>query len=174
MFESALVIYGDLGQKTKELKETGIFDRNIDIFMIGGVVGILFDRRKKNMVDKNYNTKVFADTLLREKTRIKYLASLAYLIENIDKGNNENELLKNAFSDWFSETYSEGINKENNKYNLFLEYALGGIGILYDKIIGTAADKDGYMRNFYYFIQEINKMDISSNKDRLFKSLLNT
>jgi len=157
-----VLFYNDTANKMNFLKDkTNLFNRFLDIYIAGGVVGMLFNKKGKNSVSKNKAT-IMADQISTESMRIKYLSSLAFIIDNNDL--NEEILLKEAFSDWFSENYEEDLN--NNKYKLFRSYAIGGIDVLYEEIVGEATDEESYLYNFYNFIKKIENEKIDDEMDR--------
>ncbi|MDF2884318.1 MAG: hypothetical protein K0R54_4885 [Clostridiaceae bacterium] len=90
------------------------------------------------------------------------------MIEIYDKDYDENELLKLAFSNLIKVANNEKVSENRNKYKLFNEYVIGGGDILYDKIIGTSNYSDNYLRNYYKFIEKINKLQINNPRDRIF------
>lgn len=178
MMINDLIFYGETSMKIKALKdESGIFERNLDVYLAAGLVGAIY--YKKGIVNKgelekknDSKTTINASQLLgAESTRIKFLTSLIFLIESHDKDYDENELLKLAFSDWFRTTTNEKLSESEDKYKLFNDYVIGGVNILYDKIIGTSNDQDNYLRNYYKFIEEINKLQINSQRDRIFAEI---
>lgn len=170
-----LFFYGETSMKIKALKdESGIFERNLDVYLAAGVVGAIYNRKDimfKIDAEKNNESKttINASQLLgAESTRIKFLTSLIFMIESHDKDYDENELLKLAFSDWFNTSSNEKISEDKDKYKLFNEYVVGGIDILYDKIIGKSNDPDSYLRNYYKFIEEVDKLELNTLRDRIF------
>lgn len=166
MLNKDLHFYKDTANKIRFLRdETGLFERFVDVFIIAGVVGMLFNKKGKEQVDKNRAT-IFLGQLSNEALRIKYFSSLAFLIENNDTNTDEHELLKQTFSDWFSNKKSDDESIENAKYKIFKEYAIGGIDILYECVVGESTSKEGYLRNFYNFIKKIDEENIGDNYDR--------
>jgi len=171
MFTNDIEIYGEYGIKLDKLKESGLFERNLDVFLAAGVIGIIYGKKGKKEIAQT-SKKIGPGQLNGEISRIKYLASLAYLVENSNmKGNEttEKELLRHTFGDWFGESDEDSL----KKYKLFELYALGGIEILHDKIISNNTDIDSYFENFYNFIDDINKLEIHDDMDRTFAGVLN-
>lgn len=161
-----LIFYGPTANKIRELKEnTGLFERMIDVYMAAGIVGVIFDKKGREVIDENKTT-IFAGQLAGEAMRIKYLSSLAFLVENFNKEIDEQELLRLAFADWFNEINDSNIPREKDKHYLFKQYAIGGVDILYEEIMGQSTDKETYLRNYYYFINKIEKLDITDNVNR--------
>jgi hypothetical protein len=167
-----LNFYGDTANKIRELRDkTGLFNRFIDVYMAAGVIGVLFNKKGEETIQENKVT-IFAETLMGEAIRIKYLSSLAFLVDNFEKKFNEQELLKLAFADWFSSEKDQDITKEKNKYFIFKQYVIGGVDILYDEIIGDSNDPEIYLRNYYHFINKVNKLELSNTLSRTIEGAL--
>lgn len=159
------MFYGETANKIRFLKdETNLFERALDVYMAGGAVGMLFNEKGEDKRAENKVT-IFAEQIANESMRIKYLSSLAFLIENNDENLDKDELLKQTFSDWFSNVENED-SEQYRKYKLFKLYAIGGIDMLYDKIVGESTDEKSYLRNYRDFIKKIDDQEVSSNSDR--------
>lgn len=160
-----IILYGDTANKILFLRDnTVLFERFLDVYMAAGVVGIIFNHKGEDIRSDN-ERKIFAEQLNVELTRIKYLASLAFLVEKINNYEEE-ELLRVTFGDWFASQDIEEISDDKNKYKLFHQYAIGGIDILYNAIVGESTNKEDYNRNFYKFIQNLENVKVNDNLDR--------
>ena len=171
MFTNEIAIYGDYGLMADRLKEIGLFERILDVYICGAVVGMIMGRKGEKRKDKN-SVKIFAGQLNNEIVRLRYLASVAYMIDNSDKKNTEegeDELLRNTFGDWFG----VGDEKSNEKYNLLYEYALGGIEIIFNKVDAEKNDTEKHFNKFKDFIDEIAMIEIENDIDRVFAGALN-
>ena len=165
MLTQKVVFYGNTANKIRLLKDdTNLFERMIDVYITGGVIGMLFDKKGEEKRSENKAT-IFPNQISKESMRIKYLASLAFLIENKNDDLDEDQLLNKTFADWFANKKYDNLGEEN-KYKLFKSYAIGGIDLLYNKIIGDSTGKDSYLRNYYDFIKEIEKEVIDDSSDR--------
>lgn len=51
MFEGDYTIYGKHATYMKYLKETKVFNRYIDVYMAGAVLGALYEKRAKQTAD---------------------------------------------------------------------------------------------------------------------------
>lgn len=171
MFTNEIVIYGKYAIMADKLKEIGLFERILDVYIGGAVIGMIMGCKGEKNKEKN-SVKIFAGQLNNEIVRLRYLASVAYMIDNSDKKNNiegEDELLKNTFGDWFG----VGDEKDKEKYKLLYEYALGGIEIIFNKVDARGNDKEKYFCSFKSFIDEIDKIEIDDDIDRTFVGVLN-
>lgn len=165
MFIKEIVFYGDTAKKAMALKENGIFERILDVYMVSGLIGLLTNKSKE--IEKNsFTTKIFPEQLNKEWDRLKYFSSLVTLVNKNDKLNDECEqkkVVNEAFGDWFT----SDSNIESYKYQMFYKYSLAGIDLLYERIIGTSTDEDSYYRNFNKLIKSIDKIDVESITDRI-------
>lgn len=118
MFINDVIFYGESAQKIEKLKETGLFERILDVFMVAGLIGLLLNKTKE--IEKNEVTKkIFANQLNGELDRLRYFSSLVILVNNssdMDSKEKEKKVLSEAFGDWFS----SDSNSDSEKYKLFL------------------------------------------------------
>jgi len=162
MLTSNINIYGKAGNEIQFLlDEMDIFERVIDIFLVGVSLGILYDLSEKNNTSETKKS-IFPNVISKESGRIKLLSTLSYLIANDGKKEIENnEILKEAFGDW----YIDGDYKE--KYNNMIENGIGGIHYLYNKIImDNATSKEEYLQNYFKLINEIGEDEIDNLDER--------
>ena len=62
MFTNEIAIYGDYGVMADRLKEIGLFERILDVYICGAVVGMIMGRKGEKRKDKN-SVKIFAGQL---------------------------------------------------------------------------------------------------------------
>lgn len=170
MFTNEVTIYGEYATMADRLKEIGLFERILDVYICGAAVGMIMGCKEEKKIGKN-SVKIFSGQLNNEIVRLRYLASVAYMIDNSEKKNTpegEEELLKNTFGDWFG----VGDEKSKEKYNLLYKYALGGIKIIFDKVDAEKNDREKHFSSFKNFTDEINKIEIESDIDRAFVGAL--
>lgn len=171
MFTNEIAIYGEYAVMADRLKEIGLFERILDVYIGGSVVGMIMGCKGEKKKEKN-SVKIFAGQLNNEIVRLRYLASVAYMIDNSDKKNStegEEELLKSTFGDWFG----VGDEKSKEKYKLLYEYALGGIEIIFNKVEAEKNDREKCFNSFKNFIDEIDRIEIEDDIDRAFVGALN-
>ena len=162
MLASNINIYGEAGNEIDFLlDETGLYERVVDIFLIGVSLGILYDLSEKN---SNAETKksIFPGVLNKENSRIKLLSTLGYLIIHDEESKLENnELLREAFGDWYSN------DEFKEKYDSMIEFGIGGIHYLYKKItMNNATSKDEYLRNYFKLVKEIDEDKLDNLDER--------
>ncbi|MDK2824227.1 MAG: hypothetical protein PWP71_2145 [Clostridia bacterium] len=126
-----------------------IFNRNLDVYLFAPIVGLVYGRLGKLDNSSDNTTKIFTDQLLREQHSLKYNYRLVMIVDQ-NKSLNIEDRLNRAFK------YDNYLEKRKDGDELFNSYVLGGVEILYEKIIEGATDIDDYLVNVYKFIAEFN------------------
>ncbi|AIY06810.1 hypothetical protein Plano_2845 [Planococcus sp. PAMC 21323] len=154
MFTDDIVLHGKHAQYVKELgdSENKLFNRYLDVFMNSAVIGLIFDKREvrdKESQYKDTSISIFAAAINKEKANLDYIYRLIMLLD--DSGNIDLEgRINRAFRD---DANSDVSDRHQKNLELFKEYALGGITILYDKIIKEGITKEDFMKNSYEFMK---------------------
>lgn len=159
MLQKEYVFYGKHAEYVKRLTSKVIIDtnisilnRNVDVLLLGSIIGLVYGR--KASVDRNgkdgSNTKIFAETMIKESQNISYNYELIMMINNKETEDIELRLDK-AFR---YVNKSEDFKIECKK--IFTEYILGGVEVLYEKIIGNSSTTEEYISNLYEFIDDFN------------------
>lgn len=154
MFTDDIPLYGKHAHYVKELgnTENQLFNRYLDVFMNGAIVGLIYDKREIRDRDPNYkdmNVSIFAAAINKEKSNLDYIYRLIMLLDDSQDISLE-EKINRAFRD---DSNSDVSIKHQKNLELFKEYALGGISILYDKIIKDGITKEDFMKNAFEFMQ---------------------
>lgn len=126
-----------------------LFSRNIDVYIIAPLIGFLYGRR--SLVDKSTTdtTKIFPQQLANEQTNIKYNYQLIMLL---DKKNEPvvDERINKSFRYY-------GSKQTANDLKIYDEYVLGGVDVLYEKLIENSTGTDEYIRSLYEFMEDFNE-----------------
>ena len=155
MFEKEYSFRGSHAEKVIKLTAqfdknitTKLFTRNIDVYIIAPLIGFLYGR--KDDIDKsNETTKIFPQQLLNEQTNLKYNYQLIMLLDKKNEPSFD-ERLNKAFRYY-------GSDQANEDENLFEQYVLGGINVLYEKLIENATVSEDYIKNLYDFMDDFNE-----------------
>lgn len=123
-----------------------LFNTVVEVFVLAPIIGFLYGRKGEKNREDNVDKKIFADAMLNHKEKIEYNYKLIILLDKEHEPDDEKRLDK-AFR-----TFEHS--KED--LELFNSYVLGGIEVLYDKLIGKATNIDEYINNLYDFIDEFN------------------
>lgn len=161
MFENDYTIYGKHATYIKELvNNTKLFSRYIDVYMTGAVFGLLYNRKSSKDNNIQDRARIYADAFSNCRDQCIFLYRLSMILA--DDGVSaltSNSRIDRAFRFDSDERYKEEL--ENN-LNLFNSFVLGGIEVLYEKILeNTIIEKDyinkGYelMENFLEELQDL-------------------
>lgn len=126
-----------------------IFNRNLDVYIFSPLVGLVYGRKASIDNSSDNTTKIFTDQLLKEQLTLNYNYRLVMLVDQ-NKSLSIEDRLNKAFK------YDNAVEKRITGDDLFNSYVLGGVEILYEKIIENANDIDEYLINVYKFMSEFN------------------
>ena len=168
-FDREYVFKGKHAKYVNELKEN-IFNRNIDVFILAPVLGLVYNR--KSFVDRDsefvgLTTKIFAEQMNSENEKILFNYRLCMLL-NEDK--NKEEKVDNAFR-YYTEDEKDENNQKRFESNIeeYNSYILGGVEVLYERLLanGKVSTKEDVLKTVTEFIadyiDDIN--DLSQDSD---------
>ncbi len=124
-----------------------LFARNYDVYLIAPIVGFLYGVKSDLDRDGGKDTKIFPDILMKNKDDLLFNYRLIMLLDK-DGENSIEERVNKAFRYYGSEEAK--LDEE-----LYEQYVRGGVDKLYEKLISTAKNSEDYLRNLYYFLEEI-------------------
>ncbi len=137
-----------------------LFERNVDVYKMAPIVGFLYG--KKAEIDKDNGvtpTKIFTDALMKEERDLKFAYVLITLLSD-KKEKTIEDRMDQVFR--FYETEKAKEDEEN-----FERYVLGGVEILYEKLIEKS---DDYLRNLYDFMEEFDNRYRNVTTDEILDS----
>lgn len=123
----------------------GVFDRNIDVYMISALVGVLYNRKalKDNSVNDHAN--ILLSAITNELDNLEFIYYLVLLCDNsVDRTNDEK--INYAFRE-------EELEKQ--KEEVFNEYVRGGIEFLYEFFTDGTATKEDYYQKVVELLERI-------------------
>lgn len=132
-FQTDIVIKGKKAEKYQELKSKYGFDL-VDIYMMSGVLGFINLSKDVQEGDSTITANLPRNVLNNRSSKIDFLCEIITLNEELDI--NTDNAIKLAFEDSSSENQ-----KKMYKRELFDDYALGGIEILFDMLCDVTYDK---------------------------------
>ena len=134
IFPTDIVIRGTKAKKYQELKAKYGFEL-VDIYMMSGVLG--FINNKKDIQDLNgeITANIPRSVLQRRSEKIDFLYQIIVLYNEVDI--DTEKAIHYAFEENVKQT-----NKKIYKKDLFDDYALGGIDLLYDMLSNIEYDRE--------------------------------
>ena len=134
--------------------------RSYDVYINAPIIGFLYGKKGiKNTNSEIADQNIFPEQMINNSDQLIYLLRLILILDS-DYEPDEEKRLDKAFRE---------LGKDENDLALFDSYVLGGVEILYEKLISEASGLGYYMNRLYDFIEEFHERfneDIS-NKDIL-------
>lgn len=130
----------------------GLFNRNLDVYILAPIVGFLYQRKAAIDKDSATTTKIFPEQIIGAREELIFNYRLIMLL---DKNNepDDAERINHAFK-YFEKP--EGAADEL----LFDEYVRGGVDVLYEKLIEPSID---FVNNLFEFIEDFYDKYLSAN-----------
>lgn len=128
-----------------------MFNRNIDVYIIAPLIGFLYGRTATLDKSGSSATKIFPDQLFKEESLLKYNYRLIILLDNKHEPDFEKRVNKafRYYGDESEQTLADEL--------LYEQYVLGGVDILYEKLIEGATNPEDYISKLYDFMEEFNE-----------------
>lgn len=144
-----------------------LFSRYVDVYVIAPVVGVYYKRTASIDDTGDKTAKIFAEQLVGERRKLEFAYKLVLLCdEKYTKYESLEEKVKRIFSS------DEEVIKENMR--IFNEYVLGGVEVLYEKIIEENEEDaiGGFIEFANEFIGEVkNKQALEKDLQEIFEHL---
>jgi hypothetical protein len=140
--------------KHKDNTGAPIFNRFIDIYMIGAIMGFMHGKRAEEDNTVKDDVSILASTVIAEKDKLQFIYRLIMLLDT-NSGLTLEERINRAFRD---DSKEETI-ADNMK--LFHSYVCGGIEYLYEKF-NDCVTNDDFIDRIYQIVDRF-KADIDNN-----------
>lgn len=154
MFQKEYTFYGSHAEKVKSLVSkfsdfsgSTLFQRNVDVLLFAPIVGLLFGRTGELDKSKTQTTKIFVEQMIKENLNIRFNYQLVTILDR----------KSDIASDKRIDSAFRNIGKEDsqNEIDRFNEYILGGVDVLYEKLIQSAKTEQDYLANLFDFLDDI-------------------
>lgn len=129
-----------------EASKAKLFERNLDVYINAPLIGFLYKR--KGVKDSNSDISpqnIFPEQMINASDKLKYNLRLIVLL---DEENEPDQAIRmdKAFRHFGQE----------NDLALFDQYVLGGVDVLYEKLIEGEGEPSDYVNRLYDFLEEFN------------------
>lgn len=153
MFDKNLEITGKHADYMRRLTENidsknSIFSAAYIAFKSASILGFLYGRKAEKDSSPAKSVTIFLDQLSKVRDDLEFNYKLIMLLDKEHEPNFD-ERLQKAFNYYGSE-------KAKPDEELFEQYSLGGIEVLYEKLIKDANKPEDYISNVMSFVQEFN------------------
>lgn len=139
-FKTKVEIKGKHGMMAEEMWKTNdiehsCFKRLIDLYTMAAIIGFKMNRKAKVDTSIEGSRTIFQEQMLKQKEELDFIMQMMIMMEYKDTLG-EQESIKKAFRG--AET-----KEEYNEYNdMFMQYVLGGIEVLYEKLVLPRLDTE--------------------------------
>jgi len=152
MFQKEYIFYGSHAGKVKALVDQNsdhkVFIRNIDVLLFAPIVGLLYGKSEKTDKSNAQTTKIFPEQMIKEDKFIKYNYQIVTLLDKKNK-----KVIKDRVESAFRYIGTENVSDDLTRFN---GYILGGVSVLYEKVIHNSKTKSDYLNNLFDFLDDIN------------------
>lgn len=125
-----------------------LFEHNYDVYINAPIIGFLYHRKgKKNTNSEIADQNIFPEQMINNSEQLTYLLRLILILDSEYEADEEKRLDK-AFREF---------GKDESDLILFDSYVLGGVEVLYEKLIAEASGTGDYINRMYDFIEEFNE-----------------
>lgn len=151
MFEKDYRLTGKHADYTRYLvKDAGLYERYIDVYMNGAVFGLLYNRFEPQDHSDTPQANILAEVFSNCRSECVFLYRLVTLLEKKTARTAE-ERINHAFRDDADETKAEQL-KEN--MDVFHGYVRGGIEFMFEQLIEGGRGKDEYLEKALQFMED--------------------
>ena len=137
-----------------------LFERNLDVYINAPLIGFLYNRKSSKDTSTGNNTapqNIFPEQMINASDLLKYNLRLILLLDTSYEPDQQLRLDK-AF---------RKLGADENDLALFDEYVLGGVEVLYEKLMDGTSGATEYLGRMYDFLEEFHERfnEEISNKD---------
>lgn len=153
MFDKQYRFFGSHAEKVNaltaifdETSKSKLFDRNLDVYINAPIVGFLYNKKAEKDTKGDINPQnIFPEQMINASDKLKYNLRLIILLDS-ENEQDEQKRIERAFRKF----------GQNEDLELFDQYVLGGVDVLYEKLIDGASNPISYVERLYDFLEEFN------------------
>lgn len=168
MFDKQYRFFGSHAEKVNaltsifdEASKAKLFERNLDVYINAPLIGFLYKRKAtRDRTDNGIAPQnIFPEQMTNASDRSKYNLRLILLLDTEYEPDAEKRLDR-AF---------RHLGQDDADLDLFDAYVLGGVEVLYEKLIAGGTDPSDYMGRMFDFLEEFHERfnEEISNEDIL-------
>ncbi len=123
-----------------------LFERNLDVYINAPLIGFLYRHKGVKDTDGDIAAQnIFPEQMINASDKLKYILRLIILLDKEHEAD-EKKRLDKAFRKFGQE----------EDLILFDQYVLGGVDVLYEKLIEGGGEASEYTNRLYDFMEEFN------------------
>lgn len=134
--------------KEFDVKKNKLFQRNLDVYILAPIIGFLYQRKAELDIASESKTtaKIFTEQLFPAQDDLMFNYKLIILLDKNNEPNAEKRIEK-AFKG----------NKDEFDEALYESYVLGGVEVLYEKLMEGVTSPEEYVNKLYDFLEEFDE-----------------
>ena len=139
-----------------------IFERYVDAYMVAPLLGCLYGKKGRNdLPDSDDFAGMLAAVLIANQSRLTYIYRVIMLLDKSSELSGQ-ECVDRAFR---ADTNEEAV---KSNMQLFNDYFLGGLELLYDAFVNNCTTDDDYINKIYEYVSAFkNDQNIDSIENDL-------
>lgn len=170
MFENDYTITGKHATYIKLLvNESKLFSRYIDVYMNGAIFGLLHNKTSIKDTQSTDRARVYADAFSKCREECIFLYRLVLLLDESSQISTTERIDRTFRYD----SDDKNLEKLEMNIELFNSYVLGGIEILYEKLIKENLTQEDYIDNAYNMMAAFEEEIIGVPYEEKLESLIN-
>ena len=143
--DKVAALVGDIEAEPK----TALFDTAMRVYVTAAKVGFIYKQKGKRNNDSQvagFDKSIFAEQMLKIQEECKWILRMILLLDEEYEPDKEKRLDK-AFRQ---------LGRDENDLKLFDSYVLGGVDVLYEKMIVDSSSSTDLLNNVFLFIDDYN------------------
>lgn len=153
MFDKQYRFFGSHAEKVNALtaifdeeSKAKLFDRNLDVYINAPLVGFLYRRKSvKDSTGEVNPQNIFPEQMINSSDKLKYILRLIILLDT-EHEPDQDKRMDRAF---------RHFGQEDDLAN-FDQYVLGGVDVLYEKLVEGATESSEFIGRLFDFLDEFN------------------
>ena len=141
-----------------EESKAKLFERNLDVYINAPLIGFLFQRKGTKDTSGDISPQnIFPEQMINASDELKYILRLILLLDTENEPD-EAQRIDKAFRHF----------GQDEDLSLFDQYVLGGVEVLYEKLIVGTGEPIDYINRLYDFVEEFNdRYNDKSSRDEI-------
>ena len=137
--------FSTLNEDGTKIHGNSFFDTNYQIYELAPIIGFCYQQKGTIDKDNNNTSKIFPGEMIKYKDNFEFCFNLIMLLDKENEPD-ETKRIKKAFN--------KNVSSEDEQ--LYESYVLGGVEILYEKLIQNANTTADYINNLCDFLEDFN------------------
>lgn len=131
-----------------------IFKSYVDAYVLCPLIGFQYGRKGTMGSVSDGDVGILSEQIIKRSNELKYIYQIIMLIDEESEPDVDKRIYR-AFN--FSENNEEDKKMIASNMELFNQYFLGGIEVMYEQFVKDSVDRDTYLRKIFDFTKKFNE-----------------